>query len=201
MLQQAVFGERSGEVLTSKQLLTIETTWRQWRQWFPDTLLLSAETGFSRSYGSYPYGDYLTSSATLFSVDNQEDDRLFAKERALGVTIESRTKVYPISQFNADFQVLNESIANIDYVVIGSSSGRFALALSRLHAGEVLQFQAVFDGQQRHIEDQHGRMWDIYGHGVSDEVKGQRLNMVTHYTAFWFAWAAFFNDVEIVNIQ
>ena len=200
MLQQAVFGPKSGDLLSAKQVLTIETTWRQWKIWFPETLLLSEETEFSRNYNLYPYGDYLGSSATLFAVDNQDDERMFAKERALGVMIENGTKIYQISEFDDDFQVLNESIANVPYLVIGSRDSQFALALSRLHDGETLEFQAVFDQQRFLLEDQHGRQWNIFGHGVSEDVNGQRLKMVTHYTAFWFAWTAFFNNLEIVNI-
>jgi len=36
------------------------TTWNQWYKAHPDTLVLSEETGHFRSYGSDPYGDYVS---------------------------------------------------------------------------------------------------------------------------------------------
>jgi len=197
MQQRAVSGLRAAESLASQQVLTIETTWEQWRRWFPDTLLLSQETGFSRSYGVYPYGDYLTSPSTLFATRNSDDTRLFAKSRALGVFIDDSIKVYQISSFEADYQVINDRVGDQDVVVIGSAEGRFALAFSRQFEGEALEFQAIYDGQRLLIRDQLGRQWDLFGVGVSEDVSGERLDFVTHYTAFWFAWTAFFDDIEI----
>ena len=38
----------------------IETDWKTWKVLYPDTKVLSLDTGFARDYNLYPYGDYKT---------------------------------------------------------------------------------------------------------------------------------------------
>ena len=44
-----------------------EMTWRRWKQLYPDTIVLSSDTGFDRDYRQYPYGDFRTDDFDTFS--------------------------------------------------------------------------------------------------------------------------------------
>ncbi|MBI2059650.1 MAG: DUF3179 domain-containing protein [Nitrospirae bacterium] len=48
----------------------VETTWKKWKEWFRDTYVLSAETGFRRNYTLYPY----RKSGTEILTDYRRDD-------------------------------------------------------------------------------------------------------------------------------
>jgi hypothetical protein len=41
-----------------REFRLVWTTWRRWREYRPDTLVLSEETGYVRNYGDDPYGGY-----------------------------------------------------------------------------------------------------------------------------------------------
>jgi hypothetical protein len=56
MLRGARCGVRDGDPLT--MIPTFEMTWEGWRALFPKTRVVSGDTGFSRDYREYPYGDY-----------------------------------------------------------------------------------------------------------------------------------------------
>ncbi|MGH2664096.1 MAG: DUF3179 domain-containing (seleno)protein, partial [Actinomycetota bacterium] len=69
------------------------TTWDRWRAAHPDTVVLSAETGFVRDYGSDPYGSYTPLSgyyapgtSRQFPV-MREDPRFDDKEVVIGVKL------------------------------------------------------------------------------------------------------------------
>ena len=48
------------------QFPIIEMTWGRWKQLYPDTIVLSQDTGFSRDYTRYPYGDFRTDDDDTF---------------------------------------------------------------------------------------------------------------------------------------
>ncbi len=58
MLLKAVNGELKGTPADTCKL--IETRWDTWKDMYPETMVLSTNTGYSRNYERYPYGDYKT---------------------------------------------------------------------------------------------------------------------------------------------
>lgn len=89
---EAIAGELVGGKLKQVPLMT--TFWGTWSEVHPDTQVLSTDTGFSRNYNSYPYGDYETSKEFLFKPDKL-DDRLHPKVIGYGVEIGGKFKFYP----------------------------------------------------------------------------------------------------------
>ncbi|SDS46022.1 DUF3179 domain-containing protein [Christiangramia echinicola] len=92
---EAISGKLLGEKLTV--LNTANTTWENWKEKHPNTLILSENTGFIRDYSQNPYPDYNTSSAIYFPVKNN-DDRFHPKEMVIGIEINGKTKAYPYSE-------------------------------------------------------------------------------------------------------
>lgn len=75
--------------------------WQDFRQSFPDALVLSRDTGSARPYGQNPYLGYDTiGSSTLFLVREFNDERLHAKERVLTVELDGETVAFPFSQLS-----------------------------------------------------------------------------------------------------
>lgn len=195
MLSQSVNGTLSGTFIDENAV--IETTWGNWKLMYPETVVLSEVTGFSRDYNAYPYGSYLTDSNLLFDVAN-EDPRLHEKTRALGINNHGVNKVYVVSEFNQGIEVINENTGNSPYVVIGSSEFTFAIAFSSTLAdGTELTFTAVDSSLPIIMQDNEGNEWDILGTAVSGARIGQKLMLESDFIAFWFAWVAMHPNPEI----
>lgn len=81
------------------------TTWADWRERYPGTLVLSTDTGHARDYSRSPYSGYEKSSDVFFPVRNH-DTRYHPKESVLGVEIDGRFKAYPFVELEkSDGQV------------------------------------------------------------------------------------------------
>ena len=84
MRLESICGALSG---TKPPLLpVVQSTWAAWKALYPETTVVSFNTGFSRNYDVYPYGDYdqLDSTQLLFP-QTTIDPRLPMKENVLGI--------------------------------------------------------------------------------------------------------------------
>ena len=98
-LWSQIKGEAIAGPLTGKRLEplpSVVTAWAVWRKAHPDTVVLDISTGYSRNYGINPYESYESSDQIMFPV-TPLDDRLPAKERVLGLTINQADEAFPFS--------------------------------------------------------------------------------------------------------
>ena len=193
MLQQSVWGDRSAE--RAEQIQVIETSWQTWLSMYPDSLVLTLDTGFSRSgYTGYPYGDYRTSTVLLFPLEDL-DNRLHPKQRVIGIRSNAAGKAYQIDSFGSTTQTINDHFESTPIVVVGNGDLDFAAIYSReLSDGTVLDFSPVQDQLPIVMSDSEGNNWDVLGVAVSGPRAGVQLERTTSFTAMWFAWAAFLNN-------
>jgi hypothetical protein len=91
ILTLAVSGPLKGTRLAP--IPTAHTTWRDWRNRYPQTQVLSFDTGFRRRYGTSPYADYQRSRQLMFPVANRSN-RYSTKAKALGVSVDGHSKAY-----------------------------------------------------------------------------------------------------------
>jgi hypothetical protein len=195
MLQQAVEGRRAGEIAETVQI--IETTWATWKSMYPESSVLSRDTGHVREYDVYPYGGYRTSEELLFPVDNL-DNRLHPKLRVIGVYSDSASRVYQMTGFGDTTQTINDQFDDQPIIVVGNTNQNFAAIYKRrLGDGTILTFSPLDDQLPNVMQDDEGNIWDIFGTAVSGPRSGEQLGKTQSYTAMWFAWAAFFENAEI----
>lgn len=194
MLLLCVNGERIGQ--EPSLIPVIETTYKTWKELYPDSFVLSQETGFNRNYRVYPYGNYKNNDSLLFSVSN-EDSRLPKKERIHGILVGTETKTYPISIFGSSTKVLNDTFNNLPIVVVGNTTKNFAVSFERELDDKILNFIPVEDEFPAILMDSQGTKWDIFGNGLSGPNKGQELKPTKSFISYWFAWAAFYPNAEI----
>jgi hypothetical protein len=71
----------------------ISLNWKDWKELYPDSEILSRETGYTRNYDQYPYNTYEEDGELLFGVEN-EDNRLPLKEPGYGFTVGDNHKFY-----------------------------------------------------------------------------------------------------------
>ena len=88
-----IVGPHTGARLGLVSLAT--TTWARWRAAHPDTLVLTPDTGFDRSYEEYPgrYREYERSDRIRFPV-SATDTRLYPKTVVHGLEVDGRHVAY-----------------------------------------------------------------------------------------------------------
>ena len=89
---EALVGPKFGQKL--KRITVATVWWKEWLEKYPDTEVLSTDTGFIRDYDFFPYGDYNTNPRVMFPIEF-EDDRLPRKELVFGIEIDGKAKAYP----------------------------------------------------------------------------------------------------------
>lgn len=116
---QAIVGELTGMELTA---ISIETVvWRDWKVEHPDSEVLSKNTGFSRPYGTDPYGNYYENSFVLFPVENSEDS-IHPKTVVFGIEVNGSYKAYREDDLVL-YGTINDSIDGSDIIIERDNAG------------------------------------------------------------------------------
>ena len=196
MLEQSIRGSAVLDIPEKVQV--VETTWQTWQAMYPETILMTENTGFSRPYGTYPYGSFRTDQSLIFNVDNSNDLRLHRKARVLGINVGDSSKVYPVADFGDSVSLIQDQVGGMDVVAAGSSTQNFAVLFNRqLEDCTTLDFTPVQNQLPIVMTDNEGTQWDVFGHAVSGPRTGTKLEKTNSYIAYWFAWTAFFPGTEI----
>jgi len=196
MLEQSISGSTVLNIPDKVQV--VETTWETWQAMYPETILMTEDTGFSRPYGTYPYGSFRTDQSLIFNVDNMNDLRLHRKARVLGLNVGDSSKVYPVSDFGDDVSLIHDQVGGMDIVAAGSTTQNFAVLFNRqLEDCTTLDFTPVQNQLPIVMTDNEGTQWDVFGNGISGPRAGTKLEKTNSYIAYWFAWTAFFPGAEI----
>lgn len=97
VMKTAVTGPLKGETLT--QIPAQYTTWGSWLKQYPDSLLLSRDTGFRRDYDAEPYYDYKRLPIIVFSTSHQ-DHRLSGKDWIVGIAVGDAALALPFTELD-----------------------------------------------------------------------------------------------------
>jgi len=178
----AITGEMTGQTL--KRIPFDVARWSDWKSLYPDTLVLTTDTGFFRTYGIDPYGDYYIDSRVIFPVENK-DDRLFLKEKILGFD-NGVYKAYKLSDVEKN-KVINDDVGDKKIVLI-SLYPEMARAFTRIVDGQILEFE-YSNGQI--IDIQTKSKWNFDGVSIEGQLKGKKLQREVYNPGFWFEWVAF----------
>jgi Protein of unknown function (DUF3179) len=190
-LGQAIVGKNAGIKLD--RIPFDVAFWKEWKQLYPDTKVLSRDTGSTRPYGADPYGDYYTSDDLFFPVSNK-DDRLSLKEIIVGLENAGQYKAYKLQQIE-DSRVINDRIGNKSVALFSLYPFMVRVFDSALDA-QKLEF--LFDNNSSKITDrQTGSEWNFNGTAISGPMKGTQLTRLPFDEGFWFEWAAFHPDTAL----
>ncbi|MGH2450420.1 MAG: DUF3179 domain-containing protein [Candidatus Limnocylindria bacterium] len=185
LLGVAVSGERKGERLRELPL-AVTTTFGRWKARHPDTVVLSTETGHLRTYGSWPYGDYDTSSGIMFPVEPR-DERYHPKAVVVGVRAGGEALAIPKEEFAAR-RVANVDVGGEPLVALHDPALESIRVFRRDTGRGQLRFALRGDAV---IDEQTGSRWSPEGHAADGELAGVALAPVVAYDVMWFAWFGF----------
>ncbi|MBD3630613.1 DUF3179 domain-containing protein [Cyclobacterium sp.] len=193
---EAVNGELIGE--EPEVISLIETSWATWKAMYPETKVVSRETGHNRNYANYPYGDYKSNHSSLLFPVNKTDDRLQAKKRVLGIMNGENLKVYPIENFAEQTRLVYDTFEEEPVAVIGNSAANILVALNRrLSDGTVLDFTLGASSNSWILVDQEGNQWNLFGEAISGPREGEVLGKFPQMMGFWFSWPPFFENIAV----
>ncbi|MCE7990545.1 MAG: DUF3179 domain-containing protein [Roseivirga sp.] len=196
--QQALQSVNGANIGTQAEIFhVVETTWGTWKRLYPNTTVVSLNTGHDRDYQRYPYGDYRSAPGLLFRV-NVTDSRLPQKERVLGIIENQEVKVYQFKFFEED-QIITDTFNGANFTIIGSKDSNILMAFKEKQIdGEVLAFELINSfGNPVIMQDQLGNQWNIFGMAVSGPNTGEQLEMANAFVGMFFSWAPFYGLPEI----
>lgn len=114
IMSTAISGPLKGHHLTAIPMQN--TTWKDWKQQQPNTLILSTETGYRRDYTSNPYINYELDNSIWFPITAQNASYP-AKSLVIGLEIEGKFKSYPFSELDKAGDNLNDQFAGTNIVI------------------------------------------------------------------------------------
>ncbi len=188
-LGMAIKGELSGYELNLIPFDVI--TWGDWKTLHPNTLVLTTDTGYIRSYATDPYGSYYTEPRILFPVEHS-DDRMSPKEIILGFNQDGTYKSYKQNDIESNV-VINDIIGDTP-VMLTSLFSQNSRAFERILDDQILNFEYV-DGKI--LDSQTNSEWNYDGLAISGKYEGSQLDRMPINPGFWFAWVAFHPDTLV----
>ena len=167
--------------------------WKEWKQLYPESKVLSRDTGSNRTYGADPYGDYYTNGDVLFPVSNR-DDRLGLKEIVIGFENNGQYKAFKLQEIE-NKKVINDQV-NGKPIALFSLHPFMVRAYDPVVNGKVLEF-SYNAKDQNFIDKQTNSLWNFEGKAISGQMKGKQLTRLSYDEGFWFEWIAFHPKTEL----
>jgi uncharacterized protein DUF3179 len=204
---QAAVGALTGTTLETFPMRII--SWADFRTAQPDSLVLSRDTGFTRDYGRNPYPGYDDVNTSPFLFDGENDDRLAAKTRILGIS-NNGDDVAIIRDRLLEQGVMSIEVGGDPIVVFSKAGTSSALDAAAIEAGRDVGAAAAYEpfagGQpltfvpveEGFLDNETGSTWNILGESVDGPLVGERLAGVDVDDSFWFAWGTFKPDSRIL---
>jgi hypothetical protein len=172
----------------------VETTWKMWRTMYPNTKLLSLDTGFSRDYSVYPYGPYKINHEYFVFRATPENRALPNKLRVHAIIEEGKSKVYRFESFG-EGKVIRDTFMGKEFLIVGNEDMIISFVLESGY--ESLEFSYAFEQGEVLFTDQEGNKWNAFGKAVEGPREGKLLRPSVSVVSYWFAIAAFYPEPEI----
>ncbi|MCH7606604.1 MAG: DUF3179 domain-containing protein [Chloroflexi bacterium] len=174
----------------------LQTTWEQWLQLHPDTLLLDK----GRSYFPDTYEGYYRSGSAGIIGETNKDKRLPTKELVLGITLNGAAKAYPFPAL-AKEAVINDFFSRTPVVTTFEPISETGAVFERNLDGRTLSFDLLEntgDGLPLMKDRETETTWNaLTGQAVSGPLEGMVLKRLPSHYSFWFAWSDFHPDTAL----
>ena len=205
---EALVGHYTGDFLTivPSQLISFD----QFREAYPDALVLSRETGHRRKYGENPYAGYDDINNSPFLLREEVPGKISPMEKVVGVRTENGVKGYTYTVTRRE-RVLHDTVGGEPIVIFHLDGMASALNNRTIHRsrddGATGVFSPVLNDEQLEFEYVNGKIkdkktgstWNISGQATSGSLEGQLLETMVFGDYFAFAWLVFYPETEMVE--
>ncbi len=194
MLGEGIKGAFRGERL--EIFPSLMTSWAEWKEIHPDTLVLSAVAMGRNDEVIDPYAGYYTGGGIGVTGWANPNDLLDPKELVVGVEIGDATRGYPL-RLISEVGVVNDELNTTPLVLVFDP----ALDTATIYRAEVddtkLSFIAT-DYLGLIQDEQTGTLWEIgTGLAVDGQLAGSRLARIAAPLVFWFAWSDLYPESDV----
>ena len=209
---RAVVGVLTGDVL--EQYPSVTMAWADFKETHPDAVVLDRDrTGASRAYGTNPYTGLDDPNGQPFLFNGDIDVRAKAMQRIVALEDGTNAAAWTLDAVsNESGSAVTTGEFGDDPIVIFWKGGEAsALDTSDIaqgrDVGTVGVFSPVVDGQlltfeavgDEFIDDQTSSTWNVLGEATSGELAGTKLEPKIFVRTFWFSWAAFRPDTDLIE--
>lgn len=203
----AVMGPQLGAELTVLPASLLP--WQQVRDAHPDVqVVLGSEDELDQT--TNPYVGYdLSTDPFLF--DGETDGRLPATTRVVGVTFDGTSHAWSYDLLRRE-RAVNATVGGQPLVVFWAPGSASPLEAGDVREGRDVGSSGVYDprldgqtltfsaaGSTGFQDQETGSRWTLTGQAVEGPLRGRSLTSLPHQDAFWFAWAAFQPETELVR--
>lgn len=179
----------------AEQLPLLEMEFGDLKTHFPNANVLNKDTGFDRSYGSYPYGDYITNNDRLIFPVNFEDNKLPKKERVLAIPVsEIAVQIVSFDILESNNNVMVTTIDTKTVLIYGEKDKNFMNAVI-INDSDADKYTYNKSKYPYIISHENGNSFDIFGRSTSSEAD---LEVKDNYIGYFFSFPAFFDKVIIL---
>ncbi len=201
LLLGAQCGPSQGAELS--RLTVFETNLGRWRELYPQSTVVSTNTGFNLSYGVYPYGDYDQEDNEFVPWPGSEFSSVRPpKELVLGVHANGASVAFPFGVLGdmGEVVAVNEAVGGLSILVTYERAFKTARAFDRRVDGQNLTFSVTDTATYLYADAETGSTWNARGEAVAGPLDGEQLAPVADaYTLFWFAWSVYYPDTRLVQ--
>ncbi|MEN8237826.1 MAG: DUF3179 domain-containing protein [Actinomycetota bacterium] len=209
---QAVVGVLTGDVL--EQYPSVTLAWADFKEIHPEGVVLDKDrTGASRNYGTNPYTGLDDPNGQPFLFNGEIDVRAKAMQRIIALEDGTNAAAWTLDAVSNDSgsAVTEGEFAGEPIVIFWKDGEASALDTSDIASGRdvgtVGVFSPVVDGQEltftaagdEFVDDQTSSTWNVLGEATDGELAGMRLEPEIFVRTFWFSWAAFRPDTELIE--
>jgi hypothetical protein len=174
-----------------------EMKWGVWKKLYPDSRVVSTNTGHARNYSVGPYGDYSTNNQYFIFPSEPLKNFIDAKERVHSIIADGTAKVYRFLNFGNGL-VLKDNFANKDLIVVGNQD--FIVSFQLDDSNRDLEFTYSYNDTEIILSDNEGNNWNLFGEAISGPRQGAFLKgSDTSMMAYYFSIENFYPDVVIYN--
>lgn len=175
--------------------VSVRTTWGDWSDRYPNTRVLSLDTGFVRDYGAGAY-ELATieqaEDAPAFPVTSL-DDRLPPLTPVFTVTVDGARKAYPLAAIESR-GLLADTVGGTDILIVSSGPGRGATAYDTRGTAFVGLSGPPAD---RVLTDGDDLTWFVSEERLLNTRNSRVRTSVPAQVAYWFAWSGAFPDTAL----
>lgn len=202
-----VLGELVGHDIQLELLPVVLTTWADWQEQHPDTVVVDMNTGYDRDYNpGAAYGGYFADTDTMFPVW-QRDDALRTKDQIYALNLNDTPKAYNLDLLIEE-AVINDTLGGEEIVLVSGNEiykvdgEHWLLGLVQYEAGaEVRAFAR--DGRSFSpgptpdiVMDEFDNEWQVTEEALISP-DGETLPRINGHLAYWFGWYAFYPETLV----
>jgi hypothetical protein len=208
---RAVVGLLAGEEL--EPIPSPLMAWGDFAAAYPTGRVLDPDaTGFNRQYGRNPYAGYDDQGTEPFLFNGITDPRAVSKLRVVGVATDAAASAFSLDFVSGgEAKATNTSVGDTELAIFWKAGQATALEADRVGEGRDVGSVAVFlpiAGDEKltfavesgaFVDEQTGSTWNIAGEAIDGPLAGTRLEQINHLDTFWFAWATYQPETELIE--